>query len=109
MIPEDKSRVDKLDDSLYSRTKYRNPLDQRSSVEAPAPQAPQAAEAWGGSDLNALLTKERTPVGATTIVKKVFIFAILFFSATLVVAGFVFLGGNNFISSIWKLIIDKNN
>ncbi|MBX4206579.1 hypothetical protein KW784_02215 [Candidatus Parcubacteria bacterium] len=99
MPPEDKSKVDRLDDTLYSRTRYHNPLDTRASVAAPAPEAPQASQAWGGSKLDEILTRDRKPADTMPFVKRLFIFAILFFGATIVVAGFVFLGGNNFISS----------
>ncbi len=99
MQPDDKSKVDKLNDSLYSRSKYHNPLDERSDVVSPAPAAPEASAAWGDTKLDEILVRERKPSDPMPFVKKLFIFAALFFGATIVVAGFVFLGGTNFISS----------
>lgn len=99
MPPEDKSKIDRLDATLYSRSRYKDPLEERAPVSAPAPEAPKAEEAWAGTKLDDILSRERKSDDKMPFVKKIFIFAALFFAATLIVAGFVFLGGNNFISS----------
>jgi hypothetical protein len=96
MEPE-KSKVDHLSDTLYSRTRYHNPLDTRSEVRSE--EAPAVAESWQSPGLNEILTRERKSNDKTPFLKKFFIFAALFFGATMIVAGFVFLGGSNFISS----------
>ncbi len=96
MEPE-KSKVDRLSDTLYSRTRYHNPLDNRSEVRSE--EALVVAESWQTPGLNEILTRERKNNDKTPFLKKFFIFATLFFAATMIVAGFVFLGGSNFISS----------
>jgi hypothetical protein len=99
MPPQDESRIKRLNETLYSRSRYQNPLDKRAEVGGQAPAAPAAEEAWGGTELNEILSRERKPSDPMPLAKKLFLFAALFFGATLVVAGFVFFGGANFISS----------
>ncbi len=96
-MPEEKSKVDELSDNLYSRTRYEAPEYRRSSVRAV--DTPDAEEKWQGPELNEMLAQERKPTEVKPFVKKVFTFAVLFFVATIGIAGFVFLGGVNFISS----------
>jgi hypothetical protein len=99
MPPHDESKIKKLNETLYSRSRYHNPLDERAAVTAPTPEAPQAEAAWGGTELSEILSRERKPQDKMPVIKKLFLFAALFFGATLVVAAFVFFGGANFISS----------
>lgn len=99
MPPEDESKIKKLNETLYSRSRYQNPLDTRAEVTGQAPEAPQPEQAWGGTELNEILSRERKPSDPMPVAKKLFLFAALFFGATLIVAGFVFFGGANFISS----------
>ena len=110
MPPEkkpEKSKIDRLDASLYSRTRYKNPLETRTAIKSEEPISAATAgatahttPAWqGGETLDQMLTQEMKPSNRMPFLKKFFIFAALFFLATLVVAGFVFFGGSNFISS----------
>jgi len=97
MPEESKSRVEKLSEILYSRSRYKDPLDARSGVKSA--ETPEVSENWQGPALDDILARDRKEREITPFMKKFFIFSILFFIATLVVAGFVFLGGVNFISS----------
>ena len=97
MDQENQSRVDKLSDTLYSRTRYRDPLDKRIPVKEL--ESSEVEEKWQTPGLDEMLTHERIIQKANPFMKKVFIFALLFFIATILVAGFVFLGGTNFVSS----------
>jgi hypothetical protein len=96
-MDEDKSKVDELSDTLYSRTKYQDPLDQRSEVREA--DLPEVEGGWQSPKLDDILSRERIAPPLNPFMKKFFTFAIFFFAATIIVAGFVFFGGANFVSS----------
>lgn len=95
------SKVGELSETLYSRTRYKNPLDKRTSVKEldPLADGSDVEEKWQGPGLDEILSRERLIPPAHPFMKKFFIFALLFFVATILVAGLIFLGGTNFISS----------
>ena len=97
MDEKDKGKIEGLNDTLYSRTRYRNPLDKRSPVKEF--ELSEVEEKWQTPELDEMLKHERIPHKISPLMKKVFILALLFFIATVGVAGFVFLGGANFVSS----------
>ena len=97
MEEKGKGKIERLDDTLYSRTRYRNPLDKRSPVKEF--ESPDVGDKWQTPELDEMLQHERIPPKIGFFMKKIFIFALLFFIATIGVAVFVFLGGANFISS----------
>src|SRR3989344_5392166 len=97
MGEEKKDRIDKLNDTLYSRTRYKDPLDKRTPVKEFAP--PDVVDKWQTPELGEMLTHERIPPRVHPVMKKIFVSALLFFLAAIVVAGFVFTGGSNFVSS----------
>ena len=97
MNGDEKSRVEGLNDVLYSRTRYKDPNDKRSEVKEL--ETPDVVEKWQSPSLDEMLTHERVVTEVKPFMKKFFVFALLFFVATILVAGFVFMGGANFISS----------
>lgn len=97
MDNKNKGEIEKLNDTLYSRTRYRDPLDKRAKVKKA--ELPDVEEGWQTPELDEMLKHERIAPVINPLMKKVFIFALLFFIATVITAGFVFLGGANFISS----------
>ena len=97
MDEKEKGKIEGLNDTLYSRTRYRNPLDKRSPVKEF--ELSEVEEKWQTPELDEMLKHERIPHKINPLMKKVFILALLFFIATVGVAGFVFLGGANFVSS----------
>src|SRR3989344_2244831 len=97
MDREDKSRIEGLNDTLYSRTRYKDPLDKRTPVKEL--ESKVVEEKWQTPELNEMLTHERVVMKASPFMKKIFAFAMLFFIVTILVAGFVFMGGSTFISS----------
>src|SRR3989338_9140416 len=97
MGEERKNRIDKLSETLYSRTRYKDPLDKRTPVKEFAP--PDVVDKWQTPELGEMLTHERIPPRVHPVMKKIFVSALLFFLAAIVVAGFVFTGGSNFVSS----------
>ncbi len=97
MNDPEQSRVDRLDANLYSRTRYRNPLEKRSVMSAG--ETPSVESDWHGEKLDDLLAHERRVDEAHPFLKKFFIFAVLFFIAAVAIAALVFFGGVNFVSS----------
>jgi len=97
MDPDGRERLDRLNDTLNSRTRYKSPLDKRSPVKEI--EAVNVQEKWQGPELDEMLSHERVVPPVNPFMKKVFVFSFLFFLAALFVAGTVFFGGVNFISS----------
>ncbi|MBI2086834.1 MAG: hypothetical protein HYT69_01540 [Candidatus Zambryskibacteria bacterium] len=97
MDGDEKSKVEGLNETLYSRTRYRDPSDTRTGVESV--EQPEVGEGWQSPKLDEVLAEERVESGPSPFMKKFFVFAVLFFIATILVAGYVFFGGTNFISS----------
>ena len=101
MDEQNKGRINRLNDKLYSRTRYRDPLDKRSSVKELDPSAGgvDIKEKWQTPALDEMLKYERVPPKIGLFMKKIFIFALLFFAIAIGISAFIFLGGANFISS----------
>ncbi len=97
-MPRNTNRVDRLDDKLYSRTRYRDPLEKRSDIKEVEDAVP-VEEKWQSPELDELLSHERETHEVTPFMKKVFTFSLFFFIATIAIAAFVFFGGINFVSS----------
>jgi len=97
MSEKKKGEIEKLKDTLYSRTRYRDPLDKRTPVKKF--DLPDVVENWQTPDLDEILKQKRVAPKVNPFMKKVFIFALLFFIAAVITAGFVFMGGANFVSS----------
>ena len=97
MTGDEKSKIEGLGETLYSRTRYRDPLDKRTPVKEL--ESPNVEERWQTPELDEMLKHERIVQPANPFMKRIFIFALLFFMAAILVAGYVFMGGNTFISS----------
>lgn len=94
---DDKSRVDELSDSLYSRTRYKGVDDKRSVLREG--ETPEVNKDWNSGTIDQMLGKERRKVEQHSTLKKVFFVALLFFICAIGVAGYIFLEGGNFVSS----------
>jgi hypothetical protein len=97
MNEPEKGSVDRLSEKLYSRTRYHDPAGKRSPVRDT--ETSEVSGKWSSPELNELLTQERQTPEVTPFMKKFFLFAMCFFGATIFIAGFIFLGGSNFVSS----------
>ncbi len=97
MDEEARGKIDRLSDKLYSRTRYRDPSDKRAPVKST--ELPNVEERWQSPELDEMLKHELVAPRINPFIKKVFIFAILFFVVAIGIAGFVFMGGSTFISS----------
>lgn len=98
MDDEGKSKVDELGETLYSRTRYKEPTGERRSFAKKYGES-EVEEDFKTPELDELLKHERTPREAHPFMKKLFFFALFFFIVTLGVGAFVFFGGSTFISS----------
>ncbi len=97
---EGEDRIDRLNDKLNSRTRYEDPTDKRTQVRADSSvDSPDVAESWHSPELNEMLRHERVVSPPNPFMRKVFIVAVIFFVATIAAAGYIFMGGTNFISS----------
>ena len=97
MDEKDKSKIEGLNDRLYSRTRYRDPLDKRSPVREL--ESPEIESKWQTPELDEMLKHERVPPKVGLFMKKIFVLALLFFAAAIGISGFIFVGGANFVSS----------
>src|SRR3989344_4782602 len=91
MDEQDKGRIEKLNDKLYSRTRYRDPLDKRHPVKELDPPAGGAdiEEGWQTPELDEMLKHERVPPKVGLFMKKIFVLALLFFAAAIGISGFI--------------------
>ena len=96
-MDENKSNFDKLSEKLYSRTRYEEPTGKRSRLSEQA--SPDVKESWQSPNLDEMLKHEREEPDAHPLIKKFFTVSLIFFSAAVLVAGYVFWGGANFVSS----------
>lgn len=103
MNEEDKGKIEGLNEKLYSRTKYKDPTDKRRFARQgqgdPEESGSEVGGRWQDTELDDILKRERIPKEINPIMKKFFIFALIFFVATVIVSVFVFFGGTNFVSS----------
>ena len=97
MDPERDGRIDKLNDTLYSRTRYKDHLDKRTPVREF--ESPNVEDKWQTPEIDEMLKHDLIPPRVRPFMKKIFIAALIFFFATVLIAGFVFTGGGNFVSS----------
>lgn len=94
---DDKSAVDRLNDTLNSRTGYVPPEDRRTGVR-PQP-SEEVEQNWQSPNLDDMLKDRRQPAQAPSKMKKFFLFSILVFIGAFVIAAYVYLAGGNFIST----------
>lgn len=97
MEEDKKGKIEELNDTLYSRTSYKEEVGERSPVREV--EANLVDEDWKSPDLDEMLKKERTPHTINPVMKKIFIAALVFFFATAGIATYVFIGGATFVSS----------
>ncbi len=93
----DKSKVDALSDSLYSRTKYKGPEDKRSVLGEKSNL--NVDNDWNSPDIDQMLRQERRKPEKHSTLHKVFYVAVLFFICAIAVSGYIFLKGGNYVSS----------
>jgi hypothetical protein len=94
---EDKSSVDRLNDTLYSRTGYHPPEDDRTPVKDT--ETTDVDSNWNSPNLDEMLKDRRTPDPKPVGMQRFFIFSILFFVGAFLLAAYVYIGGSNFVST----------
>lgn len=97
---ENDSRVDKLSEKLYSRTRYQEPHDTLSAISE---ETPEARDNWDSPSIDSMIQSdrrlgERRSYTRSTL-NKIFLIAFSFFVVAFLAAGFIYLRGSNFISS----------
>lgn len=97
MSKQEKSEIEKLNDRLYSRTNYQGHSDPRSPVRSE--ESPEVSSQWQTPGLDEMLKHKRQTPGPHPLLKRIFLIALVFFVISAAVAGFVFVGGVNFVSS----------
>ncbi len=95
---ENEGKVGELNDELYSRTLYKAPEDTRSKIET-VEEPREVGENFQSPKLDELLAHERKPIEGHPMMKKIFIFALIFCVLAGAIAAFIYFGGGNFISS----------
>jgi len=93
----DEGKINDLEEKLYSRTRYKVPSDARSPVSGKEPTSSESN--WNTPALDDILKHERISPSMNPFMKKVFISSLVFFVLALIIAGLVFTGGLNFVSS----------
>jgi hypothetical protein len=94
---DDKSPVDKLNDTLYSRTGYHAPEDARSPVRDT--DTTEVDSNWKTPNLDDMLKDRRAPDPKPLKMQRFFMFSILFFVGAFLLAAYVYIGGGNFVST----------
>ncbi|MFH1472868.1 MAG: hypothetical protein ABIF06_00415 [bacterium] len=97
MTDGEKGKVDQLSDQLYSRTSYHDPVDKRRALKSD--ESSTVGEGWQGPNLDEMLGNEFEQPETHPVIKKIFTFSLIFFILAVLVAGYIFFGGVNFISS----------
>jgi len=93
---DDTSPVEKLNDTLNSRTGYTPPSDARAPMHAEMPS--EAPEKWESPELDTIL-KDHRPEEKSSKARAFFIGSIIVFLIAAGVAAYVFFGGASFIST----------
>jgi hypothetical protein len=94
---EERSEIGELNEKLNSRTRYYEPTDSRSTMSVA--EDASVEEKWQSPDLNDMLQHNRKPMETHPVMKKIFSVSVIFFILAVLVAGYIFLGGANFVSS----------
>lgn len=97
MTEDEKGKINKLNENLYSRTRYKDPLDKRGSLRSI--EQPDVTENWQTPELDEILQYEHQPPKANPFMKKIFVVSLVFFFGAVALASFIFFGGSTFISS----------
>ncbi|MES2214123.1 MAG: hypothetical protein V4465_01905 [Patescibacteria group bacterium] len=96
-MEDDRSKIDKLNESLYSRTRYQAPNDRRTPLESG--DAPAVSESFNTPSLDDMIKEDRRKNENHPVMAKMFTFALIFCLAAAAVAGYIYLAGGNLISS----------
>ncbi len=92
-----RSQLDRMNDRLYSRTKYRPPEDMREPIsEVESKPVPSD---WQSGDIDEMLASPRQYAEHHPIIKRIFFVSILFAICAAIAASLIYFNGDNFISS----------
>src|SRR5579872_1855255 len=94
---QDEDKIERLDERLYSRTKYHPPEDLREPI-API-DSDAAPETFNSPDIDSLIMADRRSQEPYPLIKKIFLVALLFFACASIAAVLIYFKGDNFIST----------
>ncbi|MEX2010567.1 MAG: hypothetical protein WD874_02065 [Parcubacteria group bacterium] len=96
-MKEEKSKVDELNESLYSRTSYTPPSDKHHSLGKGS--EAEVEGKWDSPALDDMIQERRKEDRHQSPLKKFFLFSIIFVAGASLLAGYVYFGGANFVST----------
>ena len=98
-VPENrgKSRLERMGEKLYSRTKYHDPMDNRESINPV--EAENAPNEWDSPKIDELLARESVSQDHHPIIKKMFYISLIFSVCAALAASLIYFNGDNFIST----------
>lgn len=91
-----KTKLDRLTEKLYSRTKYHEPEDDREPITPK--EGPQVPQSWQSPKIQEILMASSGSKGHP-LVRKIFTVALLFFVCAGIAATLIYFKGDNFIST----------
>ncbi|MDB5253954.1 MAG: hypothetical protein JWL80_20 [Parcubacteria group bacterium] len=95
-MQEEPNKVQKLNESLYSRN-YKPQTEERSIIQPT--ETAETQEDWQSPNLDDMLKQERRVRPDHPVMKRIFIFALIFCLIAAALAVFIYVGGGNLISS----------
>lgn len=98
-IPDNrsKSQLDRMNERLYSRTKYHPPEDMREPIsEVESEPVPSD---WQSGNIDEMLASPRQYAEHHPIIRRIFFVSILFAICAAIAASLIYFNGDNFISS----------
>lgn len=96
-MPDDESKIQKLDRNLYSRTNYRAPEDAITPLGQE--EEYKVGDKFKGEELDEILLGERKKIDRNPLIKRIFYIALTFFLLAAGTAAYIYFGGGNFVSS----------
>lgn len=92
-----KSRLERMGEKLYSRTKYHDPMDNRESINPV--ESESAPSEWNSPKIDDLLARESTNQDHHPIIRKMFYISLIFSVCAALAASLIYFNGDNFIST----------
>ncbi|MBX4195730.1 hypothetical protein KW796_02110 [Candidatus Parcubacteria bacterium] len=92
-----RSKIERLSEKLYSRTRYQAPADERESITPASGET--APSGWQSPPVDDLLMADRRAPEQYPLMRKIFVVALLFCICAALAAALIYFKGDNFIST----------
>ncbi len=93
----DKSRLERMGEKLYSRTKYHDPMDNRESINPV--EAESAPKEWNSPKIDDILARDQDSQDHHPFIKKMFYISLIFSVCAALAASLIYFNGDNFVST----------